>query len=131
MSNLIELADRVAGLSGPCRETDCAIFCATAPSPFVSYYPDCVLASQGGFAARVEINEIATYTASLDAAMTLVPEGLSRLVRDGSKHDGNGDNRPYANIGHETGESYAATMALALCAAALRARAQAQSCPAK
>jgi len=53
------------------RELDCAIFCSTAESPFENYYPNCILASLGGFSARVEISEIPKFTTSLDAATEL------------------------------------------------------------
>src|SRR5690348_12265025 len=59
------------------------------------------------------------YTSSLDAAMTLVPEGMQGQVQSG--------NRPGAWVGTEGGDApdfnVAATPALALCAASLRSRA--------
>jgi hypothetical protein len=67
----------------------------------------------------------ARYTASLDAAMALVPEGRGFVVSS----VGPSANRPYALVGDPTAETdeskgaSAATPALALCAAALRARA--------
>ena len=70
--DLSTLAERLEKATGPDREIDCLIFVATAESPFESYYPDCVLAVLGGFRARVEINEIPPYTASIDAALALV-----------------------------------------------------------
>ena len=58
------------------------------------------------------------FTASLDAAMTLVPEGWSVALHAHSENE----NRAcvYYGLAAET-FSYAATPALALCAAALRA----------
>ncbi len=66
------------------------------------------------------------YTASIDAAMTLVPEGWSPAIDCRSE-------RPFASVessldadpftfGSRKGQGYGATPALALCAAALRAR---------
>lgn len=78
------------------------------------------------------------YTASLDAAMTLVPEGCVWLVRQSTGSDAITNGKPlgvgFANVHPEDdvwsrGGSrvqwtvWAATPALALCAAALRARA--------
>jgi hypothetical protein len=125
-----ELIAALEKAEGPSRELDCDIFVATAHSPFVSYYPDCVLASLGGFAARVEIEEIPKYTTSIDAALTLVPEGWA-LYRINQYHDNKnpawgwgGTLRNYLTpeIGVEVGESRA-SLALALCIAALKARA--------
>ena len=72
----MQLIDRLKAATGPDRELDCLIFCETAQSPFTSYYPDCVLASLGGFAARLEISDIDHYTASIDAALALVERML-------------------------------------------------------
>ena len=71
MTDLSDLINRVRVATGPDRELDCAIFCATAESPFQNYYPDCVMASQGGFAARVEISDIPKFSGSIDAAAAL------------------------------------------------------------
>jgi len=58
------------------------------------------------------------YTASLDAAMTLVPEGFDWIIG----HT-NGGLTIHAEVGDRE-QRFAATPALALCAAALRARVQ-------
>ena len=60
------------------------------------------------------------YTTSLDAALTLVPEGLAWGVADRKDKS-----KPLAICGHADNpmtETYAATPALALCIAALKAR---------
>lgn len=71
------------------------------------------------------------FTTSLDAALTLVPEGWGWLARshDGSPaYDGTGRGRggfANVNIGRDDAQfftEFAATPALALCIAALRAR---------
>lgn len=65
------------------------------------------------------------YTASIDAAMTLVPGAHEWLIRNGKRADG--DSRPYAHIwklGENQGsEGISPEPAIALCLAALRARA--------
>ena len=66
------------------------------------------------------------FTASLDAALTLVPEGNFVWAVSGSNPDGC-DPRPLATIMPETGtwaECFAATPALALCIASLKIRFQ-------
>lgn len=118
---LLELAERVEAATGPDRDLDCAIFCATAASPFDNYFPDCILASMGGFSARVEISEIAHYTSSIDVAMSLVPEGFVANIGNDVPcwaHiwiDKDFDGRPQSG--------FAKTMQNALCAAALRGKA--------
>jgi hypothetical protein len=127
---ILDLAARVEGLTGPCRETDCLIFemghrlLTPARRGTIDGEPT---GQYFGLNGDLLPECAPTYTASLDAAMTLVPEGLTRLVRDGSESDCTGDNRPYANIGRETGEAHAATMELAVVAASLRARATLES----
>ena len=63
------------------------------------------------------------YTGSIDAALTLLPEGLDWLVRTGDRAAGG---RPYGHVyegnTYGLGEAFAATPALALLAAILRAR---------
>lgn len=123
-----ELIAKLEAATEGSRELDCDIFVATAPSPFVSYYPDCVLASLGGFAARVEIKDIPAYTTSLDAALTLVPERDKSgaywrcIIERKPLHSGQAwlaEVRPHAKDG---GYAIAYTPALALCVAAMKAR---------
>jgi len=94
------LSDRVAALSGPDREVDAEIMRVVKTAKFVA----------------------PCYTASLDHAMTLVPEGFDRWAVTA---------RNSAVCARSDGVEYqvrlldwvfAATPALALCAAALRAR---------
>lgn len=124
-ATLPSLAARVEQLTGPCRETDCLIFEAShrllTPErrgtidgePTGEYF---------GLNGDMLPERAPRYTASLDAAMTLVPEGLPILIRDGYD-DAPGDKRPYAHVMNEIGEGYASTKALAIVVAALRARA--------
>jgi hypothetical protein len=119
MSDLAGLIERLEKATRPDRELDCAIFVATAESPFVSYYPDCVLATLGGFSARLEISDIEKFTSSIDAALTLVPEGQEWQL--GSAHL---VSTYWAEvIASDCYKAKGTTPAIALCIAALKARA--------
>lgn len=111
-ATLLALAERVEGLDGPDRELDADIMRATGLAGLkADYAPH-------------------PYTASLDAAMTLVPEGDSFTVGQNVHHghwvasvnylddDGAPQSRGCSNA--------CRTGSLALCAAALRARAETQ-----
>jgi len=127
MTDLVELAKRVEALDGPCRETDTliavAIRFAFEDIPDVTLSADeygadwTVLATIGGkkhtrFAAP-------RYTASLDAAMTLVPEGYKWGA---GNRDGTGTAWAWTGVTYDASAiSNAATPALVLTAAALRA----------
>ena len=93
-SALLELASRIDAATGPDRELDLAIALAVGDETWAE--PD-----------RAKLY----YTASLDAAMSLVPEGLIWLVQYRI--------RVYAEVGRCF--ATAATPSLALTAAALRA----------
>lgn len=123
---LLALADKVEALEGPSREVDCWIenrlglarFVPDRPSPF----------GEGWLDKRVEPRP---YTASLDAAMTLVPEGwVLRLsqIRFGMWQvelwQGDKSFKTDPDV-----RSIAATPALALTAASLRALAQKEQQP--
>lgn len=113
MTDLNELAARVEALDGPDRALDKRI-AITLKLPW-DYAAD--------WGPRGNYQPVAfPYTASLDAAMTLVPEHSVWHVSGGSRRGG------YAVI--ESGDdkvpdfkSAASTPALAICAAALRAKA--------
>lgn len=114
--DLNALAARVEALTGPCRETDAAIVLAICPGAEVGSYGDCEYVVFHAEAIRISNKQtLPAYTASLDAAMTLVPEGCGvRLLisQDGIASALAGDN---ANA------STTNTAALALTAASLRA----------
>ena len=113
MSGLLELAERCARATGPDWKLDLAIFEAADPEA----YRGSVL----GAYHRADRVTPPSYTASLDAAMTLVP--LGQQFGCGSK---DATDRAWAWAGQFSEGDYianAATPALALCAAALRARA--------
>lgn len=126
MSELMKLAERCEEAKGCDRELDVHIHYAVelneacspelakrhATSEFISAHP--VDDGVGGIQVLVR-----DYTASLDAAMTLVPEGYEWSARWGELPD-----RTWAGIAGVQGvNTAAATPALALCAAALRAAA--------
>lgn len=133
--SLIELAERVEKADGPDRGLDALIAIALDPErqvivdhepgrfprkaiygPVTKLVP---MAEANGEDAADYINA-PRYTASLDAAMTLVPEGHNWAV----EHSTDGDGAwCYDKNVNNTGPSLAATPALALTAAALRARA--------
>jgi hypothetical protein len=123
---LIELAERCEKATGPDRELDAEIACH-APICQADYVRSASPANRRGMVTR-HFNGggrgtfvCDSYTASLDAAMTLVPEGaeLVTLVLINSA-----GRMPSAGIDGGEHISHAATPALALCAAALRARAK-------
>lgn len=114
--NLIKLAERVEAATGPDRELDAEI-CRAAGWEVVrdrhdgkDYYEP---------VAGYSWQPVPAYTSSLDAAMQLVPEDRPKWAVTG---------RNSATVGMNGGEVghiewvFAATPALALCAAALRAR---------
>ena len=113
---LIEIAERCEKATGPDREIDGRIHFATV---LAEPWPDdgmrLVAATEQFEDSR---DTVARYSSSLDAAMTLVPEGCAFEVTTTGFSPGASVVRPGVNEG-----AYAATPALALCAAALRARA--------
>jgi hypothetical protein len=134
-TDLVELAKRVEALDGPCRETDVAIGLGI---DWAHRSMGCTLRqfhalgeSVPEMAADAErqtsiLLQLPRYTASLDAAMTLVPEGWQYWeVR--MKRIGTDDPAAVAEISRMTGDDvdyengFAVTPALALTAAAIRA----------
>ena len=125
---LLELAERCEQATGADRRLDAEIDIAVRGFPEQAYEQTNGLRGKGS----PELNRIDwfikwgadRYTASLDAAMTLVPEGyvfgLGNFDPDG------GTAKAAAIVGATPDEdrnpTFAATPALALCAAALRAR---------
>ena len=114
---MTKLADKIEALEGPSREVDAEI--AIAVGRTLQVWREGGHSMPGYWAD----DPPPTYTASLDAAMTLVPEGFYKsfaAIRFG-------DGLPFAEVVERKPperifSAYAATPALALCAAALRAR---------
>lgn len=129
---LLELADRVETLTGPCRETDAEIWRACEYDTFV-WWEAAERASfsrnsteehrQSVIAARAKA-AAPRYTASLDAAMTLVP--ANHWVRQYYDDFGVQAEAMCGKATHSAVMVRGATPALALTAAALRARAARQ-----
>jgi hypothetical protein len=129
MADLLELADACEAAEGPDRELDCAI--AVSAANFFEIPPryDGGPIGYGYHDAKgAEIHPghggdqmVPAYTASIDAAMTLVPEGCDVTL---DREKGFGAALVFDTLGVDTiGAARATTPALALCAASLRARA--------
>lgn len=125
MSDLLELAERCEAAEGPDRALDCWIMGKVSDPSWTD--ADCEYAAHN---PGVTLGPPA-YTASLDAAMMLVPEGWGWLVsQPNAKALASGllkERTPVMGevqygIDHRHTVA-AATPALALCAASLRARA--------
>jgi hypothetical protein len=123
-TTLSDLISRVEKLTGPDREVDAAIWEATeANQDYKSihhYGGDLVIRYYPG-PPEPTYHRLPRFTASLDAAMTLVPEGRGWVLKSVAR-------TCEARISGEDGTprfigASAATPALALAAAALRARA--------
>lgn len=111
---VVELAERCEAATGPDWSLDCDI--ARARGYHVPNPP-----TGGGLA--VPTGSLPRFTASLDAAMTLVPEGWFWRVGHSTLYDGWAAlNRVHPDHCNREDEAFAkaATPALALCAAALR-----------
>lgn len=134
MSGELEnLAARVEALSGPDREVD-ALIHFLMNAKWVGRIPSwpptkvCRPAMERGLSMHIEGDgyfygdEVPPYTTSIDAAMTLVPDGNDVQVHlyFGREGEGAAIVSPLKRI--NLPRVFAATPALALCVAALRAR---------
>lgn len=119
-TTLLALAERCEQAAGPDRELDARIECAVQGITFRKLLGTSAYRTSRG---DIGLMNAKRYTASLDAAVTLVPEGWTW----GRFHSGTVEcmtlNGPGNSILFERGEGI--STALALCAAALRARAAA------
>lgn len=130
MTDLSALAHRVMDLAGPSREVDCLIAAATGWNIEGSSTTWADYVSAFGIEVAVDAATshqsiyklLPAFTASLDAAMTLVPEGwaVARL-KQGELETWYVDLRPLSWV-YPWKHAKAATPALALTAAALLAR---------
>lgn len=123
--DLNELADRVEALSGPDKRIDVEIEILVAGFPEIAYQVNNSMRRKGSpHIDRIEFMLSGRWTrpstASLDAAMTLVPDGASWSLYDVV---GKRESVRMWGDGFDVLVS-AATPALALTAAALRARVQ-------
>jgi hypothetical protein len=111
---LLELAERCEKATGPDRELDLAI----ARASYGHGFP--IFGERVNYDPALWLERYGPITASLDAAMTLVPEGMVWFVEAyPGDHSEAAVRWPY----YDADERRAATPALALCAAALKARA--------
>ncbi len=125
---LTELANRVERLSEPSREVDaeialsCGVVSEREGNTFYGHKDySCMVLERDYYDIEGSAPELPAYTTSLDAAMTLVPEGLRfEVTTTGYKPGATVCGNTLTGV-HEG--SYAATPALALTAAALRGRA--------
>lgn len=111
MTQMDELIARVEAATRPDRELDAAIWyaCVEKPQP-------------GDKRDNDMIGRWPSYTASIDAAMTLAPEGYALGFKRAPCQR---SHAMLATIGYEVNAS-GATPALALCAASLRSRQEKQ-----
>lgn len=121
---LLELAERCEAATEPDRELDCAISLALVEPPEGCRVVVSELSSQAGLivdrVGRIHGTvDYQPFTASLDAAMTLVPEGWRFIIDSDGCHCRMTHN---SRAGREV-TGFAGSMALALCIAALRAKA--------
>ena len=131
VGGLEELAAACERATGPDRELDTDILIALHPGSWRKAKGEAFIPEKGWEPGSYS-QSARTYTASLDAAMTLVPEGATWSVTDPANRDGSKSvfgypSRAHASVaGSDREHHYAVTPALALCVAALRARAYLQ-----
>ena len=129
-ATLLALADRCEQAAGPDRELDVAIARALGWKPlyrddYSKWWPPAAVADARERKRSIlhhPTQPLPAFTANLDAAVTLVPEGWAWVV--GSSVEG--ELKPAAQLKASDGGNvmaFAAIPALAICAAALRARA--------
>jgi len=126
---MLELADACEKATGPDRELDARIACAVKFRDLRPARPDDFDGKYGFSPGNIKVETgflmADRYTASIDAALTLVPDGYEWLL-EGEETERHYPPSPWlykAEVGSiATGEG--STPALALCAAALRAGGQ-------
>jgi hypothetical protein len=132
---LTDLAERVEKLTGPCRETDGLIFKALEQREedmWTTFGDDEVWHRQDP-QDHCAFDAPPAYTASLDAAMTLVPEGVWYCLsgphsESGGRYRGGPQRFDMTmGIGEDRADGKAASAPNATVAAALRLRARAAS----
>lgn len=127
MSDLTSLIERIEAATEGSRELDVAVILALHPEagPYQPYCQGDEPIFWNDPYRKMRCPKVST---SIDAALTLLPEGLDWLVRTGDRAAGG---HPYGHVYEGNtfglGEAFATTPALALLAAILRARQAAQS----
>lgn len=128
-----DLVERLRKLEGPCRETDARIELSRRSFLFgAATVAGFAIASDGWLVRGDEQFRAPAYTASIDAALTLVPEGWAwRVMLDGTKLTPRAElaEPVITDFGPGVGlraQVCGATPAIALCIASLLARASAQ-----
>lgn len=136
-AEVMELAERCEKASGPDRELDADIYWAVERKRALHTYNTAALGLpirpedaperlQGGL-GRAAVRAMAPrYTESVDAVMWLLPAGMDYELKSLAYRKGHGATLWEPSSEFNVGRSDAATAALALCAAALRARATLQ-----
>jgi hypothetical protein len=127
---LLELAAKCEAATGPDAAIDREIWLKAVADKEQRFLVEVGRDAHGDKEANFRTDWMADgarYTASLDAAMTLVPEGVSFALGKGIVTELGDSATDYAWCGskadpHSGPYCWAATPALALCAAALRAR---------
>jgi hypothetical protein len=122
---LAALAERVESAQGPDRELDAKIVAAIGSVAIPWHHCGVAVAQwrepsgvEGAGGVSTASRYVPLYTASLDAAVALVPIGWERGFSHDPPHQAVGRANKW---GEHSIEARAATPALALCAAALRA----------
>jgi len=133
-ASLTALAEACEKASGPDRELDCRIMALVNPERFVDreeseQYADPEYLRSANRADWRYLREIGltSYTASLDAATKLMPKGARFYVDNGTLDEGDSHACVYQQQRYQGGSKVAVSPALALCVAALRARAAASN----
>lgn len=119
-----KLSERVEALEGPRYSVECEIYKAVAPD---EYHRRLEVLMNGPMKGRIGPADFdgyikpPNYTASLDAAMSLVPEGCALQVQQRRSHE-------YFYVYFRSAEQHEGwsakndRLAIALCAAALKSR---------
>lgn len=127
MTDRTELIVRLEGLDGPCREMDAEIHLLLNPDDDVTIYRD----EDTGEIAFIEVtypdgetdlDEILSYTASIDTSVTLIPSGCDWLVNSRSNFAHVWENKETGDGSWDTNDSVPANLPIAICIAAMHAR---------
>lgn len=127
MSDLLALAARCEKATGPDRELDRDIIFGIYPKDRVATFDGVkhisTMTGRNGepwFLPLADRDDCPHFTASIDAAMTLVPDGSVWTIEERSAWVRMLDSR--AKAGVRESQSFSQTTPLAICAAALRAQ---------